>query len=149
MFTMFKLESEAGSPSPGGPVSVSLNFGFKNPNSVNVLVWNTGCHFKPIHCYLSVTSSQCCGSALVSWRIRIRIGVRLESHKKLNFFIKIYFKSVKGRKTYLRTSKVEKPFFKGRKPGFLLISVNFQFSCSWIRIRIRFPNADPDTQHCW
>ncbi len=35
-----------------------------------------------------------------------------------------------------------KAFLKGRKPG---LFVNFsQFTCSWIRMRIRIPNTDSD-----
>jgi len=39
-------------------------------------------------------------------------------------------------------TKVQKIFLKGRKPD---LFVNFnQFLCSWVRIRIRIPNTDPD-----
>jgi hypothetical protein len=45
-----------------------------------------------------------------------------------------------GKRSINIPTKVQKPFFKGRKPG---LFVNFgQFPCSWIRIRI--PNTDPD-----
>jgi hypothetical protein len=51
-----------------------------------------------------------------------------------------YLKLVKGQK--IPTYQGTKAFFKGRKPGFF---VNFgQFPYSWIHIRIRIPNTDPD-----
>ncbi len=72
----------------------------------------------------------------------------LLSHKKLISYMKNirYLKvdKLKGKK--ILTYQGTKVFLKGRKP---VLFVNFgQFPCSWIRIRIRIPNKDPDPQHC-
>jgi hypothetical protein len=89
---------------------------------------------------------------LISVRIRtqgdkpVRIRI-LISHKKLNFYMKIYLKFAKGKK---HTYKGTKAFFKGRKPGLLVSFGQFHASGSGsafpIRIRIQNKqmNADPD-----
>ncbi len=74
-------------------------------------------------------------------RIRTWILARLQSHKKLNVYMKnVPVLKVGNRSKRRVPTKIQKATLKDRKPG---LFVNFgQFPCSWILIRI--PNTDPD-----
>ncbi len=69
----------------------------------------------------------------------LRVG--LSSHKKLSFYMKIKILKV-GNRSKKHAYEGTKAFLRGMKPGLI---VNFgQFPFSWIRIRIRIPNTEPD-----
>ncbi len=66
-------------------------------------------------------------------------GQTLKS-QKVDFYMKNMLKVRNRSKKY--TYEGTKAFLKGRKPG---LFENFsQFTCSWIRIRIRIPNTNSD-----
>jgi hypothetical protein len=116
-----------------------------NPDPIRIRIHNTGSSYLKLNDCPTSTKlhrfSQCCGSASVSMRIwireakpmRILILVELCRHKKLNWYMKIYFmglcRQYLGHITYLRHE--QKPL---RNFG--------QYSCSWTRFRI--PITDPD-----